>query len=84
VTYDGNGNTGGIPPRDDAEYYIDDPVKVMGRNNLTKTGARFIGWHTDPNGLVGTAYQPDATFNITGIPSATVRETFTNRIKRSV
>ncbi|MCL2842245.1 MAG: InlB B-repeat-containing protein, partial [Oscillospiraceae bacterium] len=68
VTYDGNGNTAGVPPVDEEEYLADADVTVLGRNNLVKDGYHFLGWNTAPDGT-GDWHQPDDTFQM---PAANV------------
>ena len=56
VTYDGNGNTGGVVPTDSAKYNIGGSVTVKGNTGiLTRTGYSFAGW-TDNSGNTGTVY----------------------------
>ena len=65
VTYDGNGNTSGSVPTDNAAYTSGQSVTVAGNTgSLAKTGYAFGGWNTQADGL-GTNYAANATFNIT-------------------
>lgn len=66
VTYDGNGNTGGITPDDsNGPYAANTTVTVLDNTgNLIQTGCTFAGWNTEPNGS-GTSYEANATFTIT-------------------
>ena len=48
VTYDGNGNTGGTEPVDGPRE-AGETVTVLGRNDLSRDGWSFLGWHTDSN-----------------------------------
>ncbi|MCL2843631.1 MAG: InlB B-repeat-containing protein, partial [Oscillospiraceae bacterium] len=68
VTYDGNGNTAGVPPVDAEEYPVGAEVTVLGRNNLVKDGYHFLGWNTAPDGT-GDWHQPDDTLQM---PAANV------------
>ena len=64
VTYNGNGNTGGIAPTDPSSPYNSGAtVTVLGAGTLTRTGYTFTGWNTAANGS-GTSYAPAATFTI--------------------
>ncbi|MCL2838465.1 MAG: InlB B-repeat-containing protein [Oscillospiraceae bacterium] len=85
VTYDGNGNTGGLPPVDDLEYYEGENVVILGRNDLVRTGHVFIGWNTEREGD-GEWYQPgdmltmrdhDVTLYAQWEPWEPIYETFT-------
>ena len=66
ITYNGNGNTSGVPPFDTLSPYIyDSTVTVLGNTgSLAKTGFVFSGWNTAADGS-GTNYAPTATFIIT-------------------
>lgn len=69
VTYEGNGNTGGEPPLDPFEYWVDEYAEVMDNlGNLEKTDFTFGGWNTLPNGN-GVAYAPG---DILVMPAANV------------
>ena len=58
VKYEGNGNTGGEPPLDPFEYWVDEYAEVLDNlGGLEKTDATFGGWNTLPNGN-GVAYAP--------------------------
>ncbi len=51
VTYDGNGNTGGLVPVDTTAYKTGDTATVSGNTNgLIKTGFSFAGWNTAADG----------------------------------
>lgn len=56
VTYDANGGSG-VAPSDANTYESDDPVTVLEKNTLSKSGYFFSGWNTKANGT-GTAYSP--------------------------
>ena len=49
IVYHGNGNTGGSTESSSHTY---DTAKALTSNGFTKTGYRFIGWSTSPNGDV--------------------------------
>jgi len=56
VTYDGNGNTGGVVPSDTTSYKPGVEVTVSGNTgNLVRTGFSFTGWNTADDGS-GTGY----------------------------
>jgi uncharacterized repeat protein (TIGR02543 family) len=62
VTYNGNGNTAGIPPTDGTNYVIGDTVTVLGNTgSMTKTGFTFNGWNTVADGS-GTSVLGGETF----------------------
>jgi M6 family metalloprotease-like protein len=54
ISYDGNGNTGGVPPADQTKTY-DVNLSLAGTGTLVRTGHSFSGWNTATNGA-GTAY----------------------------
>jgi len=55
VTYDGNGNTGGIVPIDSTSYEQGQVVAVLGNSGgLVKTGYVFAGWNTQADGAGST------------------------------
>ena len=64
VTYNGNGNTGGVAPTDGTAYATGTTFTVLGANTLTKTVSsvsfNFIGWNTAADGS-GTAYAVGVT-----------------------
>jgi len=68
LTYDGNGNTGGVVPARPADYASGTQVTVLGNpvppNSLVQIGYQFTGWNTAPNGS-GTSYVGGDTFTIT-------------------
>ncbi len=57
VTYEGNGNTGGLVPVDGTRYLTGQTVWVSGLGHLVKAGFAFSGWNTLADGT-GTTYQP--------------------------
>ena len=62
VTYNGNGNTGGIAPTDSNTYLSGATVTVLGNTGaLVRTGYTFAGWNTAANGS-GTNYNAGETF----------------------
>ena len=61
VSYDGNGNTGGIVPVS-SSYEEGEPVTAAGNTgSLVKAGHSFNGWNTTADGT-GTPYSAGATF----------------------
>ena len=64
VTYNGNGNTGGVVPANSTIYNGGATVTVLGNTgDFVKTGYTFAGWNTDPGGT-GSAYTTGNTFVI--------------------
>ena len=64
VTYNGNGNTGGIVPVDSTNYEQGQDVSVLGNTgSLVKTNYSFGGWNTQANGS-GTIYTQSQTFTM--------------------
>jgi uncharacterized repeat protein (TIGR02543 family) len=64
VTYNGNGNTGGIVPADSTSYQQGQTVTVLGNTGgLVRTGYTFSGWNTLANGA-GTTYTQAQTFTM--------------------
>ncbi len=70
VTYNGNGNTGGLPPADSSSpYEPGHTVTVLDNTgSLVKTDYTFNGWNTQADGL-GTNYVAGNTFSM---PSSNV------------
>jgi uncharacterized repeat protein (TIGR02543 family) len=68
LTYDGNGNTGGVVPARPADYASGTQVTVLGNpdppNSLVQIGYQFAGWNTAADGS-GTSYIGGDTFTIT-------------------
>ncbi len=64
VTYDGNGNTGGVVPVDANNYLSGAIVTVASVGDLVKTGKAFYGWNTAADGS-GTVQAVASTFAIT-------------------
>jgi uncharacterized repeat protein (TIGR02543 family) len=64
VTYDGNGNTGGVAPFDSHTYQPGAAVAVLGNTgDMVRPGYSFAGWNTLPDGL-GTTYMPAQTLEL--------------------
>ena len=64
VTYNGNGNTGGIVPVDGNAYTNGQAVTVLGNTGgLTKTGFGFSKWNTAANGS-GASYTNGQTLTM--------------------
>jgi uncharacterized repeat protein (TIGR02543 family) len=63
VTYDGNTNTGGVPPEDTTAYKATDTVTVLDQGNLVKDDYTFAGWNTQANGT-GVARAVSSTFEM--------------------
>ncbi|MDE6932969.1 MAG: InlB B-repeat-containing protein, partial [Oscillospiraceae bacterium] len=56
LTYDGNGDTGGLAPDGRNDYTAGDKATVANQGTLVKTGYEFDGWNTAADGS-GEAYQ---------------------------
>lgn len=74
VHYDGNGNTGGMPPVDGTVYKPGSQATVLGNaHQMVKAEVvqgtigymTFVGWNTLQNGK-GTVYKPGETLSIDG------------------
>jgi len=63
VTYNGNGNMGGVAPTDTYLYQQGESVTVLGAGNLFKPGYLFSGWNTAADGS-GTFQAAGSTFNM--------------------
>ncbi|WP_276355730.1 S-layer homology domain-containing protein [Cohnella caldifontis] len=64
IVYDGNENTGGTVPVDNAGYKPNGSATVSGNTgNLVKTGYVFGGWNTSADGK-GVSYAPGATISM--------------------
>ncbi|MCU6711948.1 InlB B-repeat-containing protein [Paenibacillus sp. J5C_2022] len=61
VSYDGNGNDGGIAPADVNGDYGSTVTVTGNTGNLVKTGYTFAGWNTEADGS-GTSYTPGDAF----------------------
>jgi len=65
VTYSGNGNTGGVAPRD-LNWYLDgETVTVLDKESLVKNGYTFLGWSTNSY-ATSAMFTAGSTFNIYG------------------
>lgn len=62
VTYDKNGGVG-KEPTDTNAYFSEDTVTVLGQQEVSKDGYRFMGWNTQQDGN-GETYQEKGTFVI--------------------
>jgi uncharacterized repeat protein (TIGR02543 family) len=63
VTYDGNGNTGGVVPTDANLYEEDASVTVLGNTGiLVRTGYTFDDWNTAADGSGGANQAAGDTF----------------------
>ncbi|AGK95923.1 Ig-like domain-containing protein [Clostridium pasteurianum] len=64
VTYNGSGGNGGSVPVDSKAYASGETAIVSGNvGNLVKTGYRFAGWNTAPDGS-GIDYSPNSIFTM--------------------
>jgi len=63
VTYQGNGNTGGVVPVDPGEYTTGDIFLILGPGTLVKESAVFYSWNTDINGT-GIDFFPGSYYRI--------------------
>ena len=64
VTYNGNGNTGGVAPMDgNSPYASGATVTVLGAGSLGKLGYAFVGWNTAASGS-GANYSPGNTLTL--------------------
>lgn len=64
ITFNGNGNTDGLEPIDNNEYYPGDTATILDPGTLIKDGNIFIGWNTKQNGT-GTLYKAGSMIVIT-------------------
>ena len=71
LIYDGNGNTSGEAPTDSKLYNKDDVATLLGKGDLIREGATFLGWSLTKNELITSAAEEEAA----GILGSTV--TFT-------
>jgi PKD repeat protein len=51
ITYNGNGNTGGVAPIDPNGYLSGDITTILGPGTLTKEYSVFSHWNTDPDNM---------------------------------
>ena len=61
LDYDGNANTGGLPPSSQFKLPGEDLIVASNSGGLTKTGYSFSGWNTAANGT-GTDYAEGASY----------------------
>ena len=52
LIYDGNGNTSGEAPTDSKLYNKDDVATLLGKGDLIREGATFLGWSLTKNELI--------------------------------
>jgi len=64
VTYDGNENSTGTAPTDDKRYNSNDAVTVLGKNDLTRDKAAFVGWSFGKKSLLTTKAEHDAVTDL--------------------
>ncbi|MTA38688.1 MAG: hypothetical protein F2566_01350, partial [Actinobacteria bacterium] len=66
ITYDGNGNTSGVPPPS-SEFTVTGGSRSLALNTgaLARTGFTLSGWNTQANGR-GTSYALGGAFSATG------------------
>lgn len=77
VTYNGNGNTGGVVPVDNTNYQQGQTVTVLGNTgNLVLSGSTFSGWNTQSDGG-GNLYSAAETFPM-GNANVTLYATWQN------
>jgi uncharacterized repeat protein (TIGR02543 family) len=66
VSYNGNGNTGGVAPTDgNSPYLYNSTVAVIGPGSLIKADNVFLGWSMN-SGATAAQYTQGSTFVITG------------------
>ena len=64
VTYDGNENSTGTAPTDNNRYNSNDAVTVLGKNDLTRDKAAFVGWSFGKKSLLTTKAEHDAVTDL--------------------
>ena len=64
VTYDGNENSTGTAPTDNKRYNSNDAVTVLGKNDLTRDKAAFVGWSFGKKSLLTTKAEHDAVTDL--------------------
>ena len=64
VTYDGNENSTGTAPTDNKRYNNNDAVNVLGKNDLTRDKAAFVGWSFGKKALLTTKAEHDAVTDL--------------------
>ena len=64
VTYDGNESSTGTAPTDNKRYNNNDAVNVLGKNDLTRDKAAFVGWSFGKKSLLTTKAEHDAVTDL--------------------
>jgi len=64
VTYDGNESSTGTAPTDNKRYNNNDAVTVLGKNNLARDKAAFVGWSFGKKSLLTTKAEHDAVTDL--------------------
>ena len=64
VTYDGNESSTGTAPTDNKRYNNNDAVTVLGKNDLTRDKAAFVGWSFGKKSLLTTKAEHDAVTDL--------------------
>ena len=64
VTYDGNESSTGTAPTDNKRYNNNDAVTVLGKNDLTRDKAAFVGWSFGKKALLTTKAEHDAVTDL--------------------
>ena len=64
VTYDGNENSTGTAPTDNKRYNNNDAVTVLGKDDLTRDKAAFVGWSFGKKSLLTTKAEHDAVTDL--------------------
>ena len=64
VTYDGNESSTGTAPTDNKRYNSNDTVTILGKNDLTRDKAAFVGWSFGKKALLTTKVEHDAVTDL--------------------
>ena len=64
VTYEGNKSDGGAAPTDPKRYNSGSNVTLLGKGDLTRTEATFIGWSFHATELIKTKAEQDAVTDL--------------------
>ncbi len=64
VTYEGNKSDGGAAPKDPKRYNDGDNVTLLGKGDLIRTEATFIGWSFSAQELIKTKAEQDAVTDL--------------------
>ena len=64
VTYDGNESSTGTAPTDNKRYNSNDTVTILGKNDLTRDKAAFVGWSFGKKSLLTTKAEHDAVTDL--------------------